>query len=106
MLACSLANSVLVSASTRPTSASVLTIAGRLNVTSSVDFTSLALVGPFPTLMLVTKSVAGQAATWRAAKREQRVLATGVPAHHSATRTRLIATAVRTCCRRVLARPM
>ncbi len=36
MLACSLARSVLVSDSTKPTSASVLTTAGRLNVTSSV----------------------------------------------------------------------
>jgi len=44
MLACSLAKSVLLSASMRPTSASVLIIAGRLNVTSSVVFTSPALV--------------------------------------------------------------
>ena len=40
MLACSLAKSALLSSSMRPTSASVLTTAGRLNVTSSVVFTS------------------------------------------------------------------
>ncbi len=39
MLTCSLAKSVLVSASNRPTSASVLTTPGRLNVASSVVFT-------------------------------------------------------------------
>ncbi|MGI4943264.1 MAG: hypothetical protein ACRYHQ_22335 [Janthinobacterium lividum] len=44
MPACSLANSVLVPASTRPTFASVLTTAGRLIVTSSVVVTSPALV--------------------------------------------------------------
>jgi len=42
MLACSLANSVLVSASIRPISASVPTTTGRLNVTSSVVFLTLA----------------------------------------------------------------
>jgi len=44
MLACSLAKSALVSANTRPTSASVLIIAGRLNVASFVVFTSPWLV--------------------------------------------------------------
>ena len=44
MLACSLAKNVLVPASRRPISASVLIIAGRLNLTSSVVFTSPALV--------------------------------------------------------------
>jgi len=44
MLACSLAKSVLLSSSRRPISASVLIIAGRLNVTSSVVFTSPWLV--------------------------------------------------------------
>jgi len=44
MLACSLARSVLLSASTRPISASVPTTPGRLNLTSSVVFTSPALV--------------------------------------------------------------
>jgi len=44
MLACSLANSALVSDNIRPTSASVLIIAGRLSVTSSVVVTSPALV--------------------------------------------------------------
>ncbi len=44
MLACSLASRDLASASTRPTSASVPTIAARLNVTSSVAFSSPALV--------------------------------------------------------------
>jgi hypothetical protein len=43
-LACSLANSALVSDNIRPTSASVLTTAGRLNVTSSVVVTSPWLV--------------------------------------------------------------
>jgi len=62
-------------------------------------------VGLDPTVMLVAKSAADQAAIWSAAKRERRVLTAGVPAHHSATLTRLIATAVRTCCKRVLARP-
>lgn len=47
MLACSLANSVLVSASIGPISASVLTTAGRLNVTSSVVLTSPSLVFAF-----------------------------------------------------------
>jgi phosphate acetyltransferase len=58
-----------------------------------------------PSLTLVAKSKAVRQATWSVAKRERRVLATGMPAHHAATRTRLTATAVRTCCRRVLARP-
>jgi len=44
MLACSLASSALVSDNTRPTSASVLTTAGQLNVTSSVVVTSPWLV--------------------------------------------------------------
>ena len=44
MLACSLASSGLVSDNTRPASASVLTTAGRLNVTSSVVVTSPRLV--------------------------------------------------------------
>jgi hypothetical protein len=44
MLACSLANSVLVLASKRPISACVLTVPGRLNVTNSVVFASPALV--------------------------------------------------------------
>ena len=44
MLASSMANGALVSASMRPTSASVPTTAGRLIVTSSVVFTSPALV--------------------------------------------------------------
>ncbi len=66
----------------------------------------LRVYGPDPTVMLVAKSAVGQAATWSAAKRERLVFATGVPATHSAPLTRLIATAVRTCCRRALARPM
>jgi len=44
MLACSLASSALVSDSTKPISASVLTTPGRLNPTSSVVVTSPALV--------------------------------------------------------------
>jgi len=44
MLACSLAKCALVSDNTKPTSASVLTTPGRLNVTSSVVVTSPALV--------------------------------------------------------------
>ena len=44
MLACSLAKSALVPDDTRPTSASVLTTLGRLNVTSSVVVTSPWLV--------------------------------------------------------------
>ncbi len=44
MLACSLASSVLVSDNTRPISASVPIIAGRLNVASSVVVTSPELV--------------------------------------------------------------
>jgi len=44
MLACSLDSSVLVSASIRPTSASVLTTPGLLNATNSVVLTSPALV--------------------------------------------------------------
>ena len=54
-------------------------------------------------LMLVAKSgAAGRQAVWSVAKREKRVFATGVPANHSAIRTRLMAAAVMTCCRRVL----
>ncbi len=41
----------------------------------------------------------------RAAKWERRVGALACPAHHSPSRTRLMATAVATCCRWVLARP-
>src|SRR3954464_4641572 len=40
-----------------------------------------------------------------AAKREMRVGASGRPANQAATRSRLRAAAVATCCRRVLARP-
>lgn len=63
-------------------------------------------VGPEPTVMLVAKSAVDYAAARSVAKREQRVFATGVPADHSSTLTRLIAVAVKTCCRRVLAKPM
>ena len=56
-------------------------------------------------LMLVANLAVRCQAAWSAAKRETRVWATGVPANHSATRTRLMAAAVRTCCRCVLARP-
>jgi hypothetical protein len=56
-------------------------------------------------LMLVANSAVRCQAAWSAAKRETRVLATGVPANHSATRTRLMAAAVMTCWRCVLARP-
>ena len=57
-------------------------------------------------LMLVVNSVFRCQAAWSAAKRETRVLATGVPANHSATRTKLMAVAVMTCWRCVLARPV
>ncbi len=40
-----------------------------------------------------------QAATSRAANREQRVRETGAPAHQSSSRITLSAAAVRTCCR-------
>ena len=63
-------------------------------------------VGPIPTVTLVANSPADQAAGWSAAKRETRVLATEMPANHSATRTKLMATAVITCWRCVLAKPM
>jgi hypothetical protein len=62
--------------------------------------------GPDLTLTLVANSPADQAADWSAAKRETRVLATEMPANHSATRTKLMAAAVITCWRCVLARPM
>ena len=44
MLVCSLAESAFVSDSTRPTSASVLSITGRLNLTNSVVVTPPSLV--------------------------------------------------------------
>jgi hypothetical protein len=47
----------------------------------------------------------GQAAACKAAKRERRVLAVGVPASHSAMRTILMAVAVRICWSRTLASP-
>ena|SRR5271165_4930325 len=57
-------------------------------------------------LTLVANSRAGHAAIGRAAKREQRVLATGMPLCQSAILTRFTAAAVMTCCRWVLASPM
>jgi len=46
------------------------------------------------------------ATMWRAENREIRVFAEGVSLCHSATLTRLTATAVMTCCKRVFAKPM
>ena len=64
MLACSLAKSALVSDNTRPTSASVLTITGRLNVTSSVVVTSPWLVFASSRTVHCIKAVPrGQAST-------------------------------------------
>ena len=54
-------------------------------------------------MTLVANSSADQAAGWSAAKRETRILATETPANHSATRTKLMAAAVITCWRCVLA---
>jgi len=62
--------------------------------------------GLFPTVTLVANSLAGHAAIARAAKREQRVLATGMPLCQSAILTRFTAAAVITCCRWVLANPI
>jgi hypothetical protein len=50
-------------------------------------------------LTLVANSQADHAASCRAAKREQRVLAAGTPLSQSAILTRLTAAAVITCCR-------
>ena len=67
---------------------------------------SARLPGPNPTMTLVANSIPFHAASFKAANREQRVPAGGVPAHHSLSRTRSIATAVKTCCRCALACPM
>ena len=59
-------------------------------------------VGVDPTVTLVANWWwSCQAACARAPKREQRVFAVGFPAHHSLSLTRLTATAVRTCWRKV-----
>jgi len=63
-------------------------------------------VGPVLRLTPVANSSWVLVYHWRAANRERRVLARGVPAYHSLIRTRLRAAAVATCCRRVFARPM
>jgi hypothetical protein len=59
-------------------------------------------------LILVANSGAApdQAAICRAANCEMRVFAKGVSFCHSATLTRLTATAVMTCCKRVFANPI
>ena len=61
-----------------------------------------------PSLILVANSGAqpDQAAICRAANREIRVFAERVSLCHSATLTRLTATAVMTCCKRVFANPI
>jgi hypothetical protein len=61
-----------------------------------------------PRLILVANSSAQRdhATMWRAENREIRVFAEGVSLCHSATLTRLTATAVMTCCKRVFANPM
>ncbi len=57
----------------------------------------------FPMIVGILLVNSGQAA--RAAKRETRVAARGVERNQAAKRSRLIAAAVATCCRRVLASP-
>src|SRR3954453_20511696 len=57
-------------------------------------------------LTLLANSGAYAVDGWRAAKREILVLASGRPVHHASRRTMLRATAVRTCCSRVLASPI
>jgi hypothetical protein len=61
-----------------------------------------------PSWILVANSGAepDQATICRAANCEMRVFAEGVSLCHSATLTRLTATAVMTCCKRVFANPM
>ena len=78
----------------------------RAKVPDLDEATFARLAGLAPTLTLVANSPADQAAGWSAAKRETRVLATEMPANHSATRTKLMAAAVIMCWRCVLARPM
>jgi hypothetical protein len=85
---------------------SLAALGGPLPHADNPDWLDAIHIGPVPTVTLVANSPADQAAGWSAAKRETRVLATEMPANHSATRTKLIAAAVITCWRCVLARPM